>query len=258
MTKCLPRRMPLSPCCRMRRSTVQRATTIPRDAATAKPFRRRRSLDRVSDPRTPAQSATTSSASAVARDRGGTCLERVVTGRGDRHGMLGEHPANRLDPEPVTMIVDELNYHGSRGSSSRAKNEEAANRISLARFSSRFSASSSLIRVGIARRGPGPLARVDRGLLARAPQRVGIPPTRCPTRTTAAFNDSSGSSFRASATSRIARSRSSGGYFLGAGMVIPLGESDPPRDPGRFTHRLRDPETTDQSACALRDRLRRI
>ena len=47
-------------------------------------------------------------------------------------------------------------------------------------------------------------------------------PTRCPIRTTAAFSDSSGSSFLASATSRIARSRSSGGYFLGAGMVIIL------------------------------------
>src|SRR5699024_3619389 len=76
--------------------------------------------------------------------RRGTLLERVVTGRGDRHGMLGEHPADRLDPEPVTMIVDELNYHGSRGSSSRAKNEDAANKISLARFNSRTSASSAL------------------------------------------------------------------------------------------------------------------
>ena len=59
--------------------------------------------------------------------------------------MLGEHSADRLDPEPVTMIVDELNHQGSRGSSSRAKNDEAANRISLARLSSQFSASSCLI-----------------------------------------------------------------------------------------------------------------
>lgn len=78
--------------------------------------------------------------------RGGPLLERVVTGRGDLDGMLGEHPADRLDPEPVTMIVDELNYHGSRGSSSRAKNEDAANRISFARLSSRTSASSALMR----------------------------------------------------------------------------------------------------------------
>ncbi|MEW1976738.1 hypothetical protein AB0301_16935 [Microbacterium profundi] len=43
--------------------------------------------------------------------------------------MLGEHAADRLDSEPVTMIVDELNYHGSRGSSSRAKKLDAASRI---------------------------------------------------------------------------------------------------------------------------------
>ncbi len=49
-----------------------------------------------------------------------------------------------------------------------------------------------------------------------------LTPTRCPIRTTAAFSDSSGSSFLASATSRIARSRSSGGYFLGAGIGLIL------------------------------------
>jgi len=35
--------------------------------------------------------------------------------------MLGEHAADRLESEPVTTIGDELNYHGSRGSSSREK-----------------------------------------------------------------------------------------------------------------------------------------
>lgn len=76
---------------------------------------------------------------------GGPLLERVVTGRSDLHTVLCEHAADRLDPEPVTVIIDELNYHGSRGSSSRAKKLDAANRISLARFSSRTSASSCLI-----------------------------------------------------------------------------------------------------------------
>ena len=60
--------------------------------------------------------------------------------------VRGEHTTDRLDPEPGTMIIDELNYHGSRGSSSRAKNEEADNRISFARFNSRTSASSALMR----------------------------------------------------------------------------------------------------------------
>ena len=62
-----------------------------------------------------------------------------------RHTVLGQHAAHRLDLEPFTVVLDELDYQGSRGSSSRAKNELAANRISLARFSSRFSASSCLI-----------------------------------------------------------------------------------------------------------------
>ena len=42
-------------------------------------------------------------------------------------------------------------------------------------------------------------------------------PTRSPIRFTAACNDTFGSCSRASATRRIARSRSSFGYFLGAG-----------------------------------------
>lgn len=60
--------------------------------------------------------------------------------------MLGKHPADRLNTGPVTMIVDELKYHGSRGASSRAKNEDAANRISLARLGSRASALRALMR----------------------------------------------------------------------------------------------------------------
>lgn len=66
--------------------------------------------------------------------RGRAGLERLVGGRGNRHAVLGQHAADRLDPEPVTVVVDEPDYQGSRGSSSRAKKLEAANRISLARF----------------------------------------------------------------------------------------------------------------------------
>jgi hypothetical protein len=43
----------------------------------------------------------------------GTRLESVVTRRGNLHRVLGEHSADWLDPEPVTMIVNELNHHGS-------------------------------------------------------------------------------------------------------------------------------------------------
>ena len=44
------------------------------------------------------------------------------------------------------MIIDELNHRGSRGSSSRAKNDEASNKFSFARFSSLTSASKASIR----------------------------------------------------------------------------------------------------------------
>lgn len=63
-------------------------------------------------------------------------LRRVVAGRGDPAALLAQHRTDRLDPEPVLVSVDELDYHGSRGSSSRAKKLDAANKISLARLSS--------------------------------------------------------------------------------------------------------------------------
>jgi hypothetical protein len=71
---------------------------------------------------------------------------RVIRARGDLAAVLGQHPADRLDPEPGLVRVDEADYHGSRGSSSRAKKLEAASKIWLARFSSRTSRSSSLTR----------------------------------------------------------------------------------------------------------------
>ncbi len=44
------------------------------------------------------------------------------------------------------MLIDEADYLGSRGSSSRAKKADAAFRMSFARRSSRFSRSNSAIR----------------------------------------------------------------------------------------------------------------
>ena len=60
--------------------------------------------------------------------------------------MLTEHPTDRLDPEPSPVTINEPGHHGKRGSSSRAKKLGAANKILLARFSSRFSRSNSLNR----------------------------------------------------------------------------------------------------------------
>ena len=44
------------------------------------------------------------------------------------------------------MIVDELNHRGSRASSSRPKNDEAAYEMSFVRFSALTSGSNGLIR----------------------------------------------------------------------------------------------------------------
>ena len=66
----------------------------------------------------------------------------VIGRRGDR-----EHPADRLDPVTLTVRVDEQHLHfGRRSSSAWAKNADALRRISFARFSSRFSRSSSFSR----------------------------------------------------------------------------------------------------------------
>jgi len=46
----------------------------------------------------------------------GPAAGRVVGARGDRHAMLGEHPADRLDPEAGPVTIDEGHYQGSRGS----------------------------------------------------------------------------------------------------------------------------------------------
>jgi hypothetical protein len=40
--------------------------------------------------------------------------------------VLAQHAADRLDPEAASMLVDEGDYLGSRGSSSRAKKADAA------------------------------------------------------------------------------------------------------------------------------------
>ncbi len=110
--------------------------------------------------------------------------------------MLTQHAADRLDPKPLSVLVDERDYHDKRGSSSRAKNEEAANKISLARLSSRFSRSSSLIRTASPVVVPGRRPASMSACLHHPRKMSTLTPIRCPIRTTAAFNDSSGSSAR--------------------------------------------------------------
>jgi hypothetical protein len=157
---------------------------------------------------------------------------RVVGGRSDRAAVLGEHPADRRDSEPVAVGVDERGHHGSRGSSTRAKKDDAASRISLARFSSRTSACSVLIEAASVLVVPG---QRPSSIWARRthPRNVsGTTPTFGAILFTAAFNDNDESSLIASATNRCARSRSSSGYFLGAGITPPFRGITPSTKPG--------------------------
>jgi TIR domain len=84
---------------------------------------------------------------------------RVVRRRGDRQDR-----ADRLDPVGVPVLVDEVDHHlGRRSSSAWAKYADALRRISLARFSSRTARSSSFIRSRSLVVSPGrfPASRCD-------------------------------------------------------------------------------------------------
>ena len=84
-------------------------------------------------------------------------LGHPVGVRGDLAAVLGEHPADRLDPEAIPVSVDVGDYLGCRRSSSAPKKAAADFRISLARRSSLTSRSSSLILVRSSVVSPGRL-----------------------------------------------------------------------------------------------------
>ena len=98
---------------------------------------------------------------ARARADGGRLLGDPIRVRGDLAAVLGEHSADRLDPEPVAVCVDERDYLFDWRSSSAPKKADAAFKISFARRSSRFSRSSSLIRARSSVVTPGRFAAVD-------------------------------------------------------------------------------------------------
>jgi len=103
-----------------------------------------------------------------------------------------------------------------------AKKLDAANRISLARLSSRNSDRNALISAASAVLTPG-CSPASIAACLHQPRKVsGLTPTRGPIRSTACVSDKPGSCARASATSRCARSRSSLGYFLGAGSLLQI------------------------------------
>src|SRR5665648_992138 len=148
--------------------------------------------------------------------RGRAGLGRVVGARGDL--LFG---ADRLDPETVLVLVDVLDDHFSRRSSSAAaKNADAVRKISFARRSSRFSRSSSATRCASAVVVPARSPASTSAWLTHPRNVSGLIPSCSPTRCNAPVRVTG--SRRASTAIRIARSRSSSGYFLGATMTLIL------------------------------------
>src|SRR4249919_1374254 len=154
----------------------------------------------------------------------------VVGRRGDR-----QHLADRLDPVVPAVVVDELHHHFSwRSSSAWAKYADAFRRISLARFSSKFSRSSRLRRArsSVVRLpgGPAPRASASRTQLRSVSREHPI------------FSaiDSIASHCESycvawSRTIRTARSRSSGENLLVLAMTPSSQGMEPPGIPGRFS-----------------------
>lgn len=73
-------------------------------------------------------------------------LVRVIRARGHLHACRSQDGADGLDPELVAVGVDERDYFLCWRSSSAPKKLAGRFKISLARLSSRFSCSRSLIR----------------------------------------------------------------------------------------------------------------
>src|SRR5690606_36932104 len=153
---------------------------------------------------------------------------QVGGGWGDR-----QHLADRRDPVLVAMLVDEGHHHfGRRSSSAWAKYAEALRRISFARFSSRFSRSSSF------RRSFSLVVRPARSPASRSACRThvnkvcGVQPIFPAMDVIAAHCDGCWSC--CSTTSRTALSRTSAGYLLALPMPPSSQGKEPPRNPGRF------------------------
>src|SRR5690606_19722025 len=129
----------------------------------------------------------------------------------------GQNSAHRLDSVDALVVVDERHHHfGRRSSSACAKYAEAFRRISSARRSSLSSRSRSLIRALSSVVGPGrpPLSRC--ACRTQTPSVSGLQPILAATDPMAAHSDAWFG--RVSATSRTARSRTSGEYLLSLAM----------------------------------------
>src|SRR5271166_111865 len=160
------------------------------------------------------------------------CLARlvlVILRWGDR-----QLRADRLNPVNGTMGIDERHHHfGRRSSSAWAKKADALRRISFARFSPRFSRSSSLSRSRSVLVTPAcrPWSRSAwrthrRSVSAVQPILPAIEPIAAHCESCSPW---------CSKTSRTARSRTSGEYLVDVFMTPSSQIMESPGIPGRFT-----------------------
>src|SRR5699024_3299341 len=145
--------------------------------------------------------------------RGWALFTGIVGTRSDLHAGITQRGTDRLDSEFVLMLVDELDDYFEGRSSSAAKKAEADFKIWLARRSSRFSFSRSLIRWASAVVAPGRSPVSTWSWLTQDRNVSGFTPSWSPIRRKIPRR-APGSAARASRTMRTALSRSSRGYFF--------------------------------------------
>src|SRR5690554_5793963 len=150
-----------------------------------------------------------------------------------RRGHL-QNPADGLDPERVSVLVDEtLQLFKRRSSSAWAKNALAALRMSLARRNSLFSRSNCLRRSRSLLVNPSRWPASISSRLTHSCRVWGTQPIFGAIDSIAAHSE--GYSPRCSCTMRTARSRTSGENFDDLFMAPSSQELEPPQNPGRFT-----------------------
>jgi hypothetical protein len=164
-------------------------------------------------------------------------LRHPVGVRGDLAAMLAEHPADRLDPEPRAMFVDERDHFLDWRSSSAPRKADAASRISFARRSSLFSHSSSFIgaRSSVVSPGRRPWSTSARRTQSRSVSRW---MSSFSATDSIASLHCDGYSCAWSSTIRIARSRSSSGCRCPWEVTAshhPLNGRSSHQNPGRFS-----------------------
>src|SRR5699024_4955269 len=145
--------------------------------------------------------------------RGWALFAGIVGTRSDLHAGSARRGTDRFDSEFVLMLVDELDDYFEGRSSSAAKTAEADFKIWLARRSSRFSFSRSLIRWASAVVVPGRSPVSTWSWLTQDRNVSGFTPSWSPIRRKIPRR-APGSASRASRTMRTALSRSSRGYFF--------------------------------------------